>query len=408
MERRLIILGSTGSIGVQTLEVVRHLNGLHERGEHPARWRVVGLAAGGNEGLALEQAREFGVPRVALARGVERQDGKPARGAELRIGPDEARKLVAEVECDLVMAAIVGSAGLSATLEAVRRGRDVALANKEALVAAGGLVVPEAQRTGARLLPVDSEHSALWQCLRSDPGANGACPPPCPPMRASASVARVILTASGGAFRDERWTKELLESATVEQALRHPTWTMGKKVTIDSATLANKALEIIEAGWLFGLEPARIGVVVHPQSIVHSLVEYRDGNTLAQCAPPDMRTPILHAMCFPDRPAGLGAPLPRIGAWEFREPDLERFPLLKMGWRVLEQPGTTLGAVFNAANEAAVETFLAGRVTFGAIPRLVERAVAQVAPEPLCSLEDVSRAETRARACVLASVMGER
>jgi 1-deoxy-D-xylulose-5-phosphate reductoisomerase len=400
MERRLIILGSTGSIGVQTLEVVRHLNALHERGEHPVRWRVVGLAAGGNEALALEQARAFGVPRVALARGSTHQDGKPDRTTDLRIGPDEARKLVAEVECDLVMAAIVGSAGLSATLEAVRRGRDVALANKEALVAAGGLVVPEAQRTGAKLLPVDSEHSALWQCLRSDPGA----PAHCPPMRASPSVARVILTASGGAFRDERWTKDLLESATVEQALKHPTWSMGRKVTIDSATLANKALEIIEAGWLFGLEPARVGVVVHPQSIVHSLVEFRDGNTLAQCAPPDMRTPILHAMCFPDRPAGLGAPLPRIGAWEFREPDLERFPLLKMGWRVLEQPGTTLGAIFNAANEAAVETFLAGRVTFGAIPRLVERAVTQIAPEPLRSLDDVARAERAARA----SVLGER
>ncbi|MDX2016467.1 MAG: 1-deoxy-D-xylulose-5-phosphate reductoisomerase [Planctomycetota bacterium] len=401
LERRLIILGSTGSIGVQTLEVVRHLNDLHARGQHPVRWRVVGLAAGSNEALAHEQARAFDVPRVALATGSHAQDGKPARGYDLRIGPDEARRLVAEVECDLVMAAIVGSAGLSATLEAVRRGRDVALANKETLVAAGGLVVPEAQRTGAKLLPVDSEHSALWQCLRSDPGAESGPGSPCPPMRASPSVARVILTASGGAFRDERWTKDLLESATVEQALKHPTWTMGRKVTIDSASLANKALEIIEAGWLFGLEPARIGVVVHPQSIVHSLVEYRDGNTLAQCAPPDMRTPILHAMCFPDRPAGLGAPLPRIGTWEFREPDLERFPLLKMGWRVLERADTTLGAIFNAANEAAVETFLAGKVTFGAIPRLVERAVADVPPTPLRSLDDVARAERAARASVM-------
>ena len=318
--RRLLLLGSTGSIGTQTLDVVSHLNALHARGEWPTRFEVVGLAAGSNGTLLAEQAAAFGVSETALA---HPGDGAlPSALAGARTGVDGAERLVREVEADVVLAAMVGSAGLPATLAAVELGRDVALANKETLVAAGSLVVPAAERSGSRLLPVDSEHAALWQCLQSGQESSHVCPP----MRADRGVRRLILTASGGPFRT--WEKARIERATPAEALNHPTWRMGPKVTIDSASLTNKALEVIEAHWLFGVPGERIDVLVHPQSTVHSFVEFEDGNVIAQLGPPDMRMPIQYAITFPLRPLGRSASLDftAMSRLDFETPDLERFP----------------------------------------------------------------------------------
>lgn len=395
----MLLLGSTGSIGTQTVEVIRHLNALHARGQWPERYEVVGLAAGRNAAACLEQAREFGVRDVALAAasGVD----APA-GVRLRHGADAAERLVREVECDLVLAAMVGSAGLPATLAAVELGRDVALANKETLVAAGELVVPAAARSASRLLPVDSEHCAVWMGLQGSDGSGGDGTQGegdgwvCPPCDVSARVTRVILTASGGPFRSK--SRDEVYHATAAEALRHPTWNMGPKVTIDCASLTNKALEVIEAHWLFGLPGEQIGVLVHPQSIVHSIVEYPDGSAIAQLAPPDMRTPIQYALTYPARPAGVSRKLDwsKLGTLEFAEPDLERFPALALAWRVIERGGTA-GAVMNAANEAAVEAFIAGRVPFGRIPELTLEAMDSVGVSPVRDLRDVMEADAEAR-----------
>ena len=405
--RRVIVLGSTGSIGVQTLEVIDHLNALHSRGEFAVRHEVVGFAAGRNAvGLAGQRTRW---PRAADA-----------------LGADGAMRLIEEVECDVVVSAISGSAGLPATLEAVRRGRDVALANKETLVAAGELVVAEARRTGARLLPVDSEHAGLWACLHGlVPGA--------PPMDVSGLVTRAIITASGGAFRDMSAAE--CADATPEEALRHPNWKMGKKVTIDSATLVNKALELIEAHWLFGLRADQLRVLIHPQSVVHAMVERADGSVIAQLAAPDMRGPIQQALCWggpplrggpefghtegPPRSGGVPGCAPTLDwsalrSLEFREPDPARFPAIALAARVIEAGGTA-GAVMNGANEEAVASFL-GRsalradeqhvgsesrptgLAFGRIVEVVRRVMDLLAPTPLSSLEDAQRAEEAARA----------
>ncbi len=256
--RRVIVLGSTGSVGTQTLEVISHLNGLNDRGTSPTRFRVVGLAAGRNAGLLVEQAQRFDVRDVALTDPNCAGD-TPSLSADLRtrLGADAPLSLIREVECDLVVAAIVGVAGLPATLEAIRRGRDVALANKEALVAAGGLVIPEAIARGTHILPVDSEHAALWQCLSTVAGIGT-----CPPLPLPESVLRVVLTASGGPFRDV--PLRVMREATPDMALRHPTWKMGDKVTIDSASMMNKGLELIEAHWLFGVPASKLSAIIHP------------------------------------------------------------------------------------------------------------------------------------------------
>lgn len=409
--RRVLLLGSTGSIGTQTVEVIRHLNALHARGQWPQRYEVVGLAAGRNAAVCLEQAREFGVRDVALADG---NGAEPPAGVRLRRGPDAAERLVREVECDLVLAAMVGFAGLPATLAAVQLGRDVALANKETLVAAGGLVVPAAARSGSRLLPVDSEHCAVWMCLQgtTEPtgdgvGGQGGVEDQrlCPPCDVSARVSRVILTASGGPFRTR--SRDEVYHATAAEAMRHPTWNMGPKVTIDSASLTNKALEVIEAHWLFGLPGKQIGVLVHPQSIVHSIVEYPDGSAIAQLAPPDMRTPIQYALTYPARPAGVSRKFDwaKLGTLEFAEPDFERFPALGLAWRVIEQGGTA-GAVMNAANEAAVEAFIAGTIPFGRIPELTTAAMDQVGVSPLRDLRDAEEADAEARRFVSSALAG--
>lgn len=417
LARRVLILGSTGSIGTQALDVVRHVNALNDRGACPVRLDVVGLAAGSRAPELFEQATALGVRDVALADedGV-RATGLPAPpGVRLRLGPDAAERLVREVECDVVLAAMVGVAGLPATIAAIDLGRDVALANKETLVAAGELVIPAARRSGSRLLPVDSEHSGVWQCLRQGDAASHAGEPPrvahaagmpSPPLTCAPHITRVTLTASGGPFRG--WTREAMETATPEQALRHPTWTMGPKVTVDSASLMNKGLELIEAHWLFGLEPERLGVLIHPQSVIHALVEHADGSVIAQLGSADMRTPIMLALCGGWRPP---AAAPRLDfsalrSLDFEPWDPERFPAVGLAHRAMREGGTA-GAVLNGANEEGVLAFLRGRapwdgqpVPFGRLVPLVQGAMDQVGTSPLRSLADVAEADAEARRAV--------
>jgi 1-deoxy-D-xylulose-5-phosphate reductoisomerase len=414
----VVVLGSTGSIGTQTLDVLAHVNGLAARGQSPVAFELVGLAAGARVAEAAAQARAWsesacagGVvdhaePLMAVASGV----GVP-RGALVGEGAAEelVRRCVRERGADVVVAAMVGSSGLPATLAACELGLDVALANKETLVAAGGLVVGTARRCGARLLPIDSEHSGVWQALSvgevGEGGegheVGGRMPARVvPPCVAPASVRRVVLTASGGAFWG--WSKERMETARPEEALAHPTWRMGPKITVDCATMINKAFELVEAGWLFGLGPERLGVVVHRQSAVHALVEYADGSTVAQLGSSDMRVAIQHALTFPWRVAAAAAPLDvaALGQMTFEEADVERFPLLSAATRVLGARGG-LGAVINAANEEAVRAFLEGGVPFGAIARTVEgveRVLGDPAwrgPEP--TLDEVMKIDRAAR-----------
>lgn len=372
--RRLILLGSTGSIGKSTLDVVTHLGGAYE---------VVGLAAGRNADLLIEQARRFHVRHIAIT-----DENAAARvkqqlpGATVYVGEDAARELVEAVDAHTLLAAIVGAAGLPATLAAIRKGMDIALANKETLVAAGELVMPLVEKHGVRLLPVDSEHSAIFQCLQ---GAGSG-----------KAVKKIVLTASGGPFRTA--TLEQIRSATLEQALKHPTWNMGPKITIDSATMMNKALEIIEAHWLFGLSASQIDVIVHPQSIAHSFVEFTDHSILAQLGSPDMKTPIQYALTWPERAAGCSASLDwsALRRLDFEPPDFQRFPGLKLAYRVVEAGGTS-GAVFNAANEQAVAAFLDRRIGFAAIPEVVRAAMDAIEPVAVTDLATVLDADRAAR-----------
>lgn len=392
---RVVILGSTGSIGTQTVEVIEHLNALHGRGLTLHRFEIVGLAAGSNAGLVAEQARRLRVPAVAICENGE-DPGLPAGTRVLR-GAGAAEELVRGVECDLVVAAMVGFVGLPATRAAVELGRRVALANKETLVAAGAIVIPACGRSGARLLPVDSEHAGLWQCMEGD--KRQATSDTTPPCECDERVRRATITASGGPFRT--WTKEQIEKATPEQAMKHPTWSMGPKVTIDSASLMNKAMELIEAHWLFGLAAEQLHVLVHPQSLVHAMVEFVDGSVVAQMAAPDMRTPIQRALTWPLCVPGISRTIDwaSLKGLEFEEPDLARFPALALGHRVVREGGTS-GAVLNGANEAAVEAFVAGRIGFGDIARLVERAMDKIAVRPVRSFEDVREVDAEARARV--------
>ena len=375
--RRLILLGSTGSIGTNVLEVVEHLHGQGLR-----RFEIVGLATGTNAKKLAEQARRFGVGHVAIA------DGARSPAIEdvdhVYTGPEAAATLIESVarEGDLVVGAMVGSAGLPATLAAIDRGCDIALANKETLVAAGELMMPLVRRRNVHLLPIDSEHSAIFQCLAAG--------------RSLEEVQRLVLTASGGPFRT--WPLEKLYDASVEEALNHPTWNMGPKITVDSASLMNKALEVVEAHWLFGMAADRIEVVIHPQSIVHSFVEFVDGSVLAQLGPPDMKGPIQYALTWPHRDAGCCRTMDWSKAvdLEFEPVDHERFPALGLAWKVVEAGGNA-GAVFNAANEAAVAAFLERRIPFGMISQLVGRVLSVVESGPIESLDDVTRADRLAR-----------
>lgn len=380
--RRLIVLGSTGSIGVNTLSVVDHLN--RTAG---AAIEVVGLAAGGNANTLIEQARWFNVKHVAIqdvTKQKQIEDALP--GCTVFAGEDAAAKLVREVPATDCAAAIVGAAGLAPTLEAIRHGLTISLSNKETLVAAGELVHPMLAEHGAELIPVDSEHSAIFQCLSTHTGTHQR-------------VKRIVLTASGGPFRTTN--KREMEQATADQALRHPTWRMGPKITIDSATMMNKSLEVIEAHWLFDLPGEKIDLLVHPESVVHSFVEFTDNSVLAQLGPPDMRTPIQYALTFPDRSAGCSDAMDwsKLRGLSFEPVDFDRFPAPKLAYQVIEAGGTA-GAILNAANEAAVKAFLERRITFGRIVELAEQALDKVPTQPLDGLEAVLDADRRARAFV--------
>ena len=384
--RRIFLLGSTGSIGTSALDVVRDFA---RRGD--ARFEIVGLAAARNAASLSAQVREFGVGAVALVDSEVALD-VPARTRVFR-GPEAACELLAALarRGDLVLAAMVGAAGIKPVLTAIELGCDIALANKETLVAAGAVVMPAAARAGIRVIPVDSEHNALFQCLKASTS-----------MR---EVRRVVLTASGGPFRQK--SRDEMARATVEDALAHPTWRMGPKVTIDSASLMNKALELVEAHWLFGLGADRIDAIIHPQSIVHGFVEYLDGSVLAQLSPPDMRTPIQQAMCDPERFDGPSRKLDfaALRQLDFQPIDHARFPAIGLAHRVIAAGGTA-GASLNAANEVAVQAFLDRRIGFLEIADVVREALDSAVTRPVHSLADVFAAdrEARTRACAILGI----
>jgi 1-deoxy-D-xylulose-5-phosphate reductoisomerase len=373
--KKVVILGSTGSIGESALRVVA---------AHPERFEVLALGARTNHRRVLEQARQFGVRLLALeeaaaARACSEQ--APA-GTTVRPGAAGIEWLAGLEEADIVLCALVGMAGLRPVLAAVERGTDVALATKEVLVAAGARVTAACARSGARLLPVDSEHSAVFQCLEG---------------RAPASVRRIVLTASGGPFAGK--TNLDFDTVTAAEALKHPRWKMGRKVTVDSATLMNKGLEIMEAHWLFGVPLDRIGVVIHPESIVHSLVEFVDGSLLAQLSQPDMRFAIQYALSWPERLDGRELPaldLAACGALHFAAPDEERFPALRLA-RQAAAAGGTLPAVLNAANEVAVQAFLDGSLTFAGIWRTVGDVMRRHAVNAQPSLDEIVAADEWSR-----------
>jgi 1-deoxy-D-xylulose-5-phosphate reductoisomerase len=367
--KRVVILGSTGSIGTQALEVVGAADGL----------QVVGLSADSSWERVLAQARDHGVPAVALVDADSAARAGEAWGGQVLAGEDGVRELILASEPDLVLNAVVGAAGLGPTVVALTEGIDLALANKESLVIGGELVTALAEATGARILPVDSEHSALFQLI-------GAEPP--------GTVERLVLTASGGPFRG----RTDLSGITPEEALAHPTWEMGGRITIDSATLMNKGFELIEAHHLFGLGYERIEVAVHPQSIVHALVHLNDGASLAHLGLPDMRVPISYALHYPERP-DVEVPtleLAAIGELTFEEPDLESFPCLRLA-REAGEAGGTAPCVLNAADEVAVEAFLGGRIPFTTIPEVVERTLEALPAATPGHFEDLYAADAEAR-----------
>lgn len=382
--KTISILGSTGSIGTQVLDIVSRL---------PERLKVVGLAAHRNVELLAEQVLQYHPSVVSI--GTE-EDARRLRtelehrtsnvqqrtsNVEIVWGHEGLTRVATVAEAQTVVVSVAGAIGLAPTIEAIKAGKEIALASKEVLVAAGSLVTRLADEHGVRLLPIDSEHSALLQCL------NGEDPK---------TIRRLILTASGGAFRD--CPVESLRTATIEQALAHPNWTMGRKITIDSATLMNKCLEIIEAHWLFGVEPQEIEVVIHPQSIVHSMVEFDDGSTIAQLGVPDMRLPIQYALLYPERPE---TGLPRLditqcGRLDFREPDLERYPALSLAYEALGRGGT-MPAVMNAANEVAVGLFLDGRIDFLDICGITKKVMENHSPVTDPNLDQILEADAWAR-----------
>ena len=378
--RGVVVLGSTGSIGTQALEVAALF---------PDRLRIDALAAGSQWELLAQQARATRAPLAVIADESKAEHLRRALAdtdTEVQAGADAVRQLGA-LDTDVVVAAIVGAAGLAPTLEAVKAGRTVALANKEALVVAGALVQAEAKTSGAVVVPVDSEHSALFQCLVGErPG----------------TVERLVLTASGGPFRQR--DGGTFDAITPDQAVAHPNWSMGAKISVDSATMMNKGLEVIEARWLFGVPGDRIDVVVHPESVVHSIVEFVDGSSKAQVGPPDMKVPIQVALTYPDR---WPAPHPRLdwttaGPLTFEAADRARFPCLDLAFAALATGGSAPAAL-NAANEVAVARFLAGDIRFTDIPRLVESSLAAAVSgaDTLDALRDVDRAARRlARAAV--------
>ena len=367
--KRILILGSTGSIGRQTLDIVA---------AHPERLQVVGLAAGAQADVLVQQVREFKVSLVCLA------DAQAAAQAQAELpesivlcGAEGLGQLIRDCRADLVVGAISGGAGLVPLVTALKLGMDVALANKEPLVMAGDLVMALADRHGARLLPVDSELSAIFQCLQGQPREG---------------IERILLTASGGPFA--KLPREQLAAVTAEQALNHPTWRMGRKVTIDSATLANKGFEVFETKWLFGVEFKQIEVVVHHQSIIHSLVEFQDSSVLAQLGLPDMRTPIQYALFYPERVKNTlpRLELPQVQSLTFAEPNTANFPCLQLA-RQAAEAGGGYPAVLNGADEAAVDLFLKGQIGFLDIPDRIERALNAFPGGSVRSIDDALAAD---------------
>ena len=375
--KRIAILGSTGSIGVSTLDIV---------GRFPEKFCVAALAAGKNLTQLIEQIRSFQPRLVSLAQEADakklRQELPDFKG-DIAWGADGLLATATHADADMVMAALVGAIGLPPTLAAIRAGKDVALANKEALVVSGELMTREAAQHGVQLLPVDSEHNAIFQALHG---------------HQQERVKRIILTASGGPFLHR--PAEDFQTIGIEDALQHPTWKMGNKITIDSATLMNKGLEVIEARWLFNLPPEQVSVIVHPQSIVHSLVEYVDGSVLAQLGIPDMRVPISYILAYPDRLPLTHLPqldLAAAARLEFVEPDYDKFPCLGLAYTALERGGTCPAAL-NAANEVSVASFLAGRIAFTAIADINQQVLSAHAAQPVKDLESVLEADGWARA----------
>jgi 1-deoxy-D-xylulose-5-phosphate reductoisomerase len=385
MKRRIVLLGATGSIGETTLRVIAG---------HRDKLELVGVAARTNARRLAEIAREFGVRKVGIfdeaAYRAARQSGDFPPGTRLVGGLSGLVDLARDPEADTVLVAVVGTTGLEPALAALAEGKRLALASKEILVLAGKFVMAAARDRGAELLPVDSEHNAVFQCLQGHPGP---------------AVSRILLTASGGAFRD--WPLERLSAATPQDALKHPNWSMGPKITVDSATLANKGLELIEAQWLFGLRPAQCGAVLHAQSVVHCLVEFSDGAMLAQMTPPSMAFPIQHALLHPERVPGVVPPLDfaRFLSLEFRPVDEARYPMLRLAKRVMEAGGVA-PAVYNAANEVAVMAFLAEKIPFLAISHVVEHTLAVSDNCDPADLPTVLNADADARRVAAAQVEG--
>ncbi len=351
--KRIAVLGSTGSIGTQTLEIVRNNGDALE---------VTALAASSNVALMEAQIREFR-PRRAVMWSAQAAEELRLRVADCPVrvaqGMDGLLEIASMPEAEVLVTAIVGMIGIKPTIEAIRAGKDIALANKETLVCAGHIIMPLAKECNVQILPVDSEHSAIFQSLNGEP---------------KGKISRILLTASGGPFRG--WNRERLAGVQVEDALKHPNWAMGRKITIDSSTLVNKGLEVMEAKWLFGVEPSQIQVVVHPQSIIHSMVEYIDGAVIAQLGVPDMKLPIQYALFYPDRKAMRDNRVDffRLGSLTFEEPDMETFYGLKLAYRALEQGGS-MPTVYNAANERAVALFLERRIGYLQIPELIQRCM---------------------------------
>ncbi len=379
--RRIALLGSTGSIGTQTLDVVRRL---------PDKLRVVAIGAGSNVEMLTQQAKEFGVQAVALFDESRRRELRSflPKTTDCCFGADGLEDISVRSDVDVVVVAVAGSIGMKATIAALKAGKAVALATKEVLVAAGQIVCDAAEQGGGKILPIDSEHSGLFQCLQG---------------QRTEDVAKLWLTASGGPFRT--LTASELETVTAADALKHPTWNMGPKITIDSATMMNKGLETIEACWLFNTPVDQVDVVVHPQSVVHSMVEMRDGSFLAQMGLPDMRVPIEYALLYPER---ADMQIDRLnpqtmGTLTFEPPDSRRFPCLELAREAIKIGGT-MPAVLNAANEVAVKLFLQGRTTFSGIPRTIRLAMTSHGDNlvPMPSLEDVYQADKWARQFVAA------
>lgn len=389
--KRICLLGATGSIGASALDVI---------GRHPERFQVRTLSANDNVESLLPLCRRFRPQYAVIAdpsRHSQLADGLRAAGLETEAlaGPEGLDFAAAEPGADMVIAAIVGAAGLPATLAAAAAGKILLLANKEAVVMAGPLLFAALQTSGGRLLPIDSEHNAIFQCL----------PPGFDRDLAAAGIERLILTASGGPFRD--WSPDDLAQATPEQACAHPNWRMGRKISVDSASLMNKGLEVIEAHWMFGAAADRIEVLVHPQSLVHSLVEYADGSLLAQLGSPDMRTVLAHALAWPERiAAGVERlDLVRHGRLEFEAPDRRRFPCLDLAYQALADGGAA-PCLLNAANEVAVAAFLAGRLRFTDIPNVIAHVLANEDAGPVQDLATILAYDTQARHRAEAWIVG--